>query len=249
MNENLAEMVKNTELENHTEPVLPSEEDLTQVVTEDIPLEVNTTEIQITNLFDWFKENSDSFENVHPVNVTIQDGDPTNLILSVENIESRKNEEGNIMRVIQGFENADNILILNLQALAMNIFKNNNFRILFLTPDQDIFIKCYSVNNGLITVYCSLFGDMLIPYLVKRVKRQDKTIELIPNENNNLNEKLNENADLEALQLLYKQSKKYIVQLSTNQTVVQWLLDRQKDVVDINHLLQIDNLIIDIMTS
>jgi len=52
---------------------------------------------------------------------------------------------------------------------------------------------------------------------------------------------------LEALQLLYKQSAKSVDEMTTNQSVVDWLLERQDDVTDINHHLQIDNVLIDIL--
>ena len=249
MNDNLADMVKSS-----TPSTPPDVVDLEDVVEEEIDEEVTEEEtkddnlINITSLLSWFENNETMFENLKPVKVKIQDGDPNNLILSVQNLEGRKNDDKKIMRIILGFENAHKIPFLNLQAIAMNIFKNNNFRVLYPTNIEDIFVKCYSVNNGLITIFCSHHGDLLIPYVIKRIKRKDKNIEIITNENkDNLDTILSQDADLEAIQLLYKQSVKVVDKLSDNKSVIEWLLGRQKDILDINHLLQIDNLIIEIM--
>ena len=249
MNDNLADMVKSS-----TPSTPPDVVDLEDVVEEEIDEEVTEEEtkddnlINITSLLSWFENNETMFENLKPVKVKIQDGDPNNLILSVQNLEGRKNDDKKIMRIILGFENAHKIPFLNLQAIAMNIFKNNNFRVLYPTNIEDIFVKCYSVNNGLIAIFCSHHGDLLIPYVIKRIKRKDKNIEIITNENkDNLDTILSQDADLEAIQLLYKQSVKVVDKLSDNKSVIEWLLGRQKDILDINHLLQIDNLIIEIM--
>lgn len=252
MNENLAEMVKDT-ISTPTQPHLVDVKDLSDEIKpneEDIVIDESKDEnvIQVTNLLEWFNNNTIEFDNLKPVNVKIQDGDPNNLILSVQNFEGKKNSDGNISRVVCGFENAHKISMLNLQATAINIFKNNNFRVLHSTNIEDVYIKCYSVNNGLISIFCTYHNDLLIPYVIKRIKRKEKTIDIIKNENQtSIASKLDQNADLEALQLLYKQSSRVIENFSTNKDVIEWLLDRQKEIFDINHLLQIDNLIIDIL--
>lgn len=249
MNDNLADMVKNS-----TPSAPPEMVDLEDIVEDDNEEVVEREEpkdndtINITSLLNWFENNESTFENIKPVKVKIQDGDPNNLILSVQNLEGRKNDDKKTMRIILGFENAHKIPFLNLQAIVMNIFKNNNFRVLYPTNIEDIFVKCYSVNSGLIAIFCSHYGDLLIPYVIKRIKRKDQNIEIITNENkDNLDTILSQTADLEAIQLLYKQSAKVVDKLSDNKSVIEWLLDRQKDILDINHLLQIDNLIIEIM--
>ncbi len=248
MNDNLAEMVKNSNSSMSSE-IVDSNEIIEGNTTEDVvEKEEKNDLINVTNLLDWFENNETIFENLKPVKVKIQDGDPNNLILSVQNLEGRKNDDNKIMRIILGFENAHKIPFLNLQAIAMNIFKNNNFKVLHPTNIENIFIKCYSVNNNLITIFCNQYENLLIPYFIKRIKRKDKNIEIIINKNvDKIETILNQNADLEAIQLLYKQSAKVIDKLSNNKSVIEWLFDRQKDILDINHLLQIDNLIIEIM--
>ena len=46
----------------------------------------------------------------------------------------------------------------------------------------------------------------------------------------------------------YKQSAKAVKDLTTIQDVVNWLIERQASVTDINHHLQIDGVLINILT-
>ncbi|MFX1340838.1 MAG: hypothetical protein ACFFDK_19665, partial [Promethearchaeota archaeon] len=90
-------------------------------------------------------------------------------------------------------------------------------------------------------------GQKLVPYSIIKVKKKDTELE-IPSEYPTLtDEKLSANADLESLQLLYKQSVKIVDTLSTNQSIIDWLTDRQGSVTDINHHLQIDSVLIDML--
>jgi hypothetical protein len=56
--------------------------------------------------------------------------------------------------------------------------------------------------------------------------------------------KLNEAANTEDLQLRYKQASK-AEDINTNMDAINWLISRQAEVTDINHHLQIDNVIIE----
>ena len=86
-----------------------------------------------------------------------------------------------------------------------------------------------------------------MPYSIVRVKKKDTDLEIPTNDVTAIGNKLQETADTEALQLLYRQSAKVIDEFTTNGSVVDWLLAKQDEVTDINHHLQIDNVIIDIL--
>ena len=88
----------------------------------------------------------------------------------------------------------------------------------------------------------------MIPYQVVKVKKKDEAVEVVRTDPSEVITKLAQNADLESLQLLYKQSSKEVAVMSTNQSAVNWMLDRQNEVTDINHHLQIDNVIINILS-
>jgi hypothetical protein len=121
---------------------------------------------------------------------------------------------------------------------------NNGFRIVYEYEDNT-FIKCYGVRTGLIAVFCTNIGGNMIPFNITRVKKRDAEVEVAAQDVNMVLTKLAANADLEALQLRYRQSVKAIDELTTNQDVVNWLLERQAEVTDINHHLQIDGVLID----
>lgn len=244
MNENLSDIVKTATPE---EPLAFSEENL------DIPAEETATEEQpsgtigITTLSSWFSVNSENFDNINQVRVSIRGVDPDQtLIMAVKDGSGEQDEDGNDKRVLRIFENADVHPVLDLPGIDMQSY-NNGFRIIHDYGQNNIFIKCYGVRTGLIVVFCNNIDGKLIPYVTTRVKKKDTEITISSRNISEVQAKMMENADLEALQLLYKQSSKAVEDMATNQDVVNWLLERQEEVTDINHHLQIDGVIIDML--
>ena len=240
--DNLSDMVRESEVE---EPVF-SESDL------DLPGDMEETKkeesfepeegppiIGITSLSEWFAENVENFPNLRKPTVSIQGIDPEEqlLVLIVSNDES-----GQEKRKMHVFDDANMIPVLDLQAIDMQIY-SNGFRILY-NLGNGIYIKSYGVRKGLISVFCFDINDLLIPYAVSRSKKRDTDIELIDGNSQDTILKLELPLDFEALQLRYKQSSK-AEGLSTNLDVIKWLIERQGSIEDINHHLQIDNVIID----
>ena len=192
----------------------------------------------------WFTENSASFANVNRVQVEIRGVDSAKtLIMAI--LDGQGDIAGNPSRDLQVFKNADIQPVLNLPAADMQIY-NNGFRL--VSPYSDnIVVKSYGVRTGLICVFCNNIAGQAIPYQVVKVKRKDDSVEVVRSDVAAVTAKLALAADLEALQLLYKQSSKAVSEMTTNQSVVNWLLERQSEVTDINHHLQIDNVIINIL--
>jgi len=242
-NENLSQMVKDTT--PGEDNVIFSENNLDLPVEEQIEVVEERNIINIISLFDWFNLNSEKFDNINQVKVSIRGVDPSKtLIMAVKDGTGEKDEEGNDKRDLRVFENADTHPVLNLEGLDMQIY-NNGFRILY--EHDGIFIKCYGIRTGLIATFCNKVEGVLIPYNITRVKKRDTELEIHPSDIESTTQKLQQNADIEALQLLYKQSVKSLDQFTTNGSVVAWLTIKQNEVTDINHHLQIDNVIIDIL--
>lgn len=245
-NENLTSMVKGSRSTKNQPPPkkdmdLPKEE-----VVEEQQEDSLSNQIGITRLTTWFDQNAQNFDNVNQVKVAIRGIDPNKtMIIAVKDLEGGKDEEGNDKRKLRIFENAHLHPVLNLPAISMDVY-NNGFRVIN-EYSNEIYIKSYGVRTGLICVFCSNVDAQLIPYITKKVNKKDIEFELIKNKENNIKDKLSQKADLEALQLLYKQSKKIIDELETNADVVNWLLERQAQVTDINHHLQIDSVLIDML--
>jgi len=246
MNENLSQMVKDAPADDAvvfsaTDLDLPTEEEAASV--EEQP-QANT--IGIVSLSDWFESNCDRFDNINQVKVAIRGIDASKtLIMAVKNPAGDQDGEGNDIRNLRVFENSDAHPVLNIPGVSMNVY-NNGFQIIY-GYENNIFIKCYGVRTGLIAVFCNNIGGNLIPYATTRIKKKDSELEVATRDAAEVSAKLLEAADLESLQLLYKQSAKAVDGFTTNQDVVTWLLERQSEVTDINHHLQIDGVLIDIL--
>ena len=246
MNDNLADLVK-TETEDgmvfsESDLDLPTEE--TEAASEPT-VEVPAVEsIDIATLGQWFEDNATNFDNINKVNVSIRGIDPdSNLIIAVKDATEEPDESGEDKRNLRVFDNADTQPVLNLKGIDMQVY-NNGFRAICEYEDN-IYIKCYGVRTGLIAVFCNNINGTLIPYNVTKVKRSDDAVEVVKRPAAEVEVKLREAANLEDLQLRYKQSSKAVDEITTNDDAVKWLLERQDEIYDINHHLQIDNVIIE----
>ena len=237
MQENLSEMVKSGATE---EAIIFGEDNLTipevPVATEPVS---EISSISITSLSDWFDDNLDNFPNIKKPNIAVQDVDLNEQLLITVLISS---EGGVNKRKFETYNDAHLQPVLNLPAIDMQVY-NNGFRILY-DIGNGIYIKCYSVRTGLISVFCNDIEDQLVPYAVIRIKKRDTQVDIITRDIEEVKTKLAEQLDFEALQLRYKQSSK-TEGLTTNKEAVDWLLERQGNIEDIHHHLQIDNVIID----
>lgn len=249
MNENLTQMVKDSPAEDRvvfseTELDIPEDKEESESLQTEESQEIES--VGITSLSEWFEANCTNFNNINQVKVAIRgvNADKT-LIMAVKDPSGEKDEEGNDKRNLRVYENADSHPVLNIPGVSMDVY-NNGFKIVY-AYNTDIFIKCYGVKTGLIAVFCINIGESLIPYSTKRVKKKDTELEIITKNPIDIISKLSLNADVESLQLLYKQSSKAVENLTTNQDVVDWMLNRQAEVTDINHHLQIDGVLIDLL--
>ena len=246
--ENLSEMVKDPEgtpnTFSTTDLDLPDETaeaatDETEAVEEE---EVSANTIGITGLSTWLEENVEKFPNINIPRVSIRGVDPVrNMIIAVSDGSGEVDGEGHEKRDLFIFKHADLLPILDLEATDMQIY-NNGFKVVY-DYGEGIFVKCYGVKLGLIVVFCNNIDGSLIPYSVTRIKKKDNEIECIESDLAAITNKLAQPVDIEALHLRYKQSSK-VEDLSTNGDAIDWLLARQAEVTDINHHLQIDNVII-----
>jgi hypothetical protein len=257
MNENLTQMVK--QMETGASSVFPV--DNIDIPPEVVEIHSNTTMaaidgnasssriqmvVQTVSLSEWFEINASKFSNINQVKVAIRGVDARKtLIMAVKDESKEKDAEGNDKRVLRVFEDADIHPVLNLAGMDMQIY-NNGFRIIN-DINGTIFAKCYGIRTGLIIVFCNAIFDKLVPYEIVRIKKGEKEVIVPQSDIATITAKLSEQCDKEALQLLYKQISKSVNELTTKQSVVDWFVEKQKEVTDINHHLQIDQVIIDIL--
>ena len=71
--------------------------------------------------------------------------------------------------------------------------------------------------------------------------------ELLGISSKDIKERLKEEVDVEAIQLLYKQAVKVKDEFTTKEKTLDWFLKKQLEVVDINHLLKIDHVLITVI--
>lgn len=243
MNENLSELVKETQ---NTEPVVFSEEELDlpteEEIAEEVPEQGSPVAIDITSLTDWFDSNVENFPNIRKPTVSIQGVDSAEQLIVTIRVPDESEEE---KRKLIVFDDAHLTPVLNLPAMDMQVY-NNGFRIIY-DFGQGIFIKSYGIRTGLISVFCNDIDDKLIPYAIVKTKKSDSQVDIKARDVEEVRQKLAQPLDFEALQLRYKQSSK-AEGLSTNQDAIDWLLERQSSIADINHHLQVDNVIIETLT-
>ena len=243
MQDNLAEMVKTL----NTTPVTPTvNDDQTEKKVVDKveePETVSGTEIALTNFYDWYEANAESIQNVARVKAEVANIDSKDSII----FKIAKGKNGEEMELVS-FYNPSTRPIVNLPPVYMKIFKNDTFEVLHQLTNE-IFIKSYGVKTGLIIVYCANVDGKVVPYERIKVKKNVTSIKLAGHEgiSKEIKDKLQEEVDVEAIQLLYKQAIKVKDEFTTKEKTLDWFLKKQLEVVDINHLLKIDQVLINVI--
>lgn len=249
MNDNLASMIDESDQQSSgvsTETDLNVDNQSEIDSTQDTPSS-STFDIGVIPFPDWFEQNHSNFSEIGHVRVSISDVDPRqDLIFKIPDPKGGQFEDGRPKKRLRLFEDADEILSLNIPGQEMVVFKNNSFWILY-DIGSGRFIRSYGVKTGLINVFCISINNMLIPYAKAKMKKKDEGIDIIDPNLSRIQSKLTEHADAESLQIQYKQITKSIAEISTVGSAVNWFIAKSKEVHDVNHLLQIDDVLINLV--
>jgi len=251
MNENLASMIKS----QRTSPpsLAPEELDLPSP-TEEVPVEAAVQEpststvsgpaknfIPIANLTEWFERNHENFPNISRVRLSLKGVDSSKTLVFTVATGSEDTRE------LKMFEDADTHPIVDLPGLRMDPYKHG-FGVISEYKGEffGCFIKSYIIRTGLITTLCQKVDDVFVPYVTKKLKRTDDWLEVeeCPYD---IAAKMATPLSKETLMLLYKQSIKVIDSLHTTGDAIKWLISKQVDIMDVNHHLQIDFVIIELL--
>ena len=250
MQENLQEMIKslnvNAEVINST--IVDEIKDPTECKvdpTDVKPEENSANEIKLISFYDWFQANEKSVEdmgNIHRVQSIVANIDSKDSMIF--KIKKGKTEDKELV----SFYNPSLRPILNLPPVYVKIFKNDTFEVLHVYNDE-IFIKSYGVKTGLIIVYCANVDGKIVPFERTKVKKNATTIPLKDYSNvvKEIKDRLAEAVDVESIQLLYKQAIKSKDEFTTKESALDWFIKRQIEVIDINHLLKIDSVLINVI--
>jgi|LSQX01.3.fsa_nt_gb hypothetical protein len=200
-------------------------------------------EINLINFYDWYETYCASIHNVARVKAEVSNINVKDSII----FKIQKGKPDDTIMELVSFYNPGSRPILNLPPVYMKVFKNDTFEVLH-TFSSDIFIKSYGVKTGLILVFCANVDGKIVPYHRIKIKKNitSITLDTLPNISE-IRERLTENVDVEAVQLLYKQASKYLNEFTTKDNTLNWFLKKQTEVVDINHLLKIDTVLINVI--
>lgn len=250
MTENLADMIRKDDeptKENEAGTDLDINNGLADAPVPEAEAEVSTSVvINMELLCDWFEKNHNAFENVNHVKVSIRGIDPKEtLIFSVLHPDGGNDATGNPVRKLRIWDNANSFNVPELPAIGMDIL-NNGFQITY-DIGNDILMKCYAVKTGLNIVYYKIIDGIALPYSIEKIKRSqdhfeakfvtDEQIALMTN-------KLTMNADMEGFEIQYKQIHKHTDGMVTNKDAIEWIIGKKEQVMDVNHHLQLDNIMI-----
>jgi hypothetical protein len=248
MIENLSEMVKNQNKDNMFSTVkldIPEENkeiEKSKIVYEKEMEEQIENIININYLSTWIR--TQIFDNIRLPNVKLQGINPDKQLIVISIDESKDIDN---QRKIYIFDKADEIPVLDLPASDMQIYQNT-FRIIYPIKEEGIEIKSYRIRQGLTNVFCKFIDDLSIPYAFNKLKKNDTGLTSIPEppKNDYINNILNRNPDIEKCKILYKQFKN-ARNIHSNKDIFNWLLNRQKGIIDVHHHIQIDNVLIELL--
>jgi len=250
MNDNLAQLIQNeqvgqpvpaTDFESHEneQPVEPDSQIEQSLVVESTSIE----EIGVVMLSEWFEDNNANLERVNRLKIQVVGVEPMErLVCSVLDPKGEIDDHGHPVRHLELIKDANVFPVLDLPGCDMDVY-GNGFQIMYDLPDN-IVLKCYGIKTGLIIIFCLAVNNQLIPYDRIKLKKKDLNIAVSQPNREYIIANINSELDLEGLQIQYKQVQKELDQISNKQSAIDWLLGKQSLVRDINHLLQIDDILI-----
>jgi ABC-type antimicrobial peptide transport system ATPase subunit len=110
------------------------------------------------------------------------------------------------------------------------------------------FLKCYGVKSGLIVYFCINIEGNLIPYARTKMKKRERGVKLITVESSTILSNLTSPIDPELLILQFTQIRKSIDTITTKNEAIKWFLEKRKGVIDIGHLMKIENALMHLTT-
>ena len=199
-----------------------------------------TNNIRVTSLAEWLPRHIGILENLEIVRPGIEGVDFEKTLLCTVT-----DSEGNRQVFLR--KNADKMPVLDLEPHSMDIFESGS-RIVY-QQDDTMGLRCYLTRGGdLIVFLCLIDDDLMVPYHRVTVKRKDSGMNISTPAEEDIRNRLNGDADLELLLSLYKQAVQFKDEVVTTRDAVTWLSMRQNSLVDLVHLIRIDDVMIRLMT-
>jgi len=240
--EGASELETNATTETAGAETLPEEAGETTPAPEVAPENITTMTV-------WAREFVEAIdENIKILSVKVKNVDPDeDIMLVMPHPDGEILEDGTTKRKFRQFENSNKMPMINLPGEAAAFFSNTAFMIIHSTERDDVKIKFYGVSARQ-AVFCQVINDMLIPYAIRKIKKNDKNLDMVePPEG--LAELIAGPAPMENLIIRYKQIEKSQEGMETLEDALKYFAEKAAAVVDINHLLHIDNVIVNTVNA
>jgi len=223
--------------------------DLPETSGDDQAPETETVPDNLINMTSWVRQYMDAIPgDIKILSVKVKDVDPDeDIMLVMPHPDGTILEDGSHKRKFRQFENSNKIPMINLPGEAAAFFSNTAFMVVHATEREDVKIKFYGISSRQ-AVFCQVVGDLLIPYAIKKIKKNDKNIEMIAPPDG-IAELLAAPANKENLLIRYKQIEKSLGDIETTEDAMKFFAAKSASIVDINHLLHIDNVIINTVNA
>lgn len=257
MTDDLLSMIKEGKTENvipskKIEEIAPAEkqEKITGEIIQTHNLTDQSFEFPLVPLSDWFHENASAMQSVRVPKTFVLHGVNPKKTIIVTVLENRvdKDSPDSDSREVMVIKKCLTKQVINLPPYSVDVFDHDILRIVYQCGNG-ISIKSYCLKNGLINIFCWEVDNELIPYARDRLKKGTKTVVVPLPDFDFITNKLKAPADLQKIHLLYKQVEKQTDSIKTNFEAIAWLNSRQEGVIDVNHLMQLDDTIIYIMNN
>ncbi len=197
------------------------------------------------NLYDWSKKFLNYLGDVTLLNMKAA-GVRTNEMLCVTvPTNSGKDVDGVPERRIEFVRNANIYNVFDIKPENIFFFTNGLFNITYKLGKRQYLIS-YGTKSGLINFYGVGFKGMIIPILkLEKLKKRDSdfTIQIISSDIIT-DEIMKTNCNIEMLIYSYKQLSKSADEIKTNEDVIRWFMMRKNLMIDLNHWMVIDDLIV-----
>jgi hypothetical protein len=252
--ENLNQMIKEeTDTapkfnETPNDPTDYQSEEVVEEVTEEVVEEVENTDLPLTTLGSWFQQYHGSLDNVFMIASQARNVRPGRyLIVSALDPNGNFLENEEIERTLHLYDNAAIQPVIDLPPANMRLYNNNTFRVVYELSDE-LVVKMYGIKTGIIALFSFAIDGGILPYIKVTAKKGAESLAIPEGNIEAYREALQRPVDIETFQLLYKQSTKSDTTFTTNSDAINWLLARQDNITDINHHLEIDKVIMTLLS-
>ncbi len=201
--------------------------------------------LETLNLYDWTKKYVNHLGDVTLLNMKAAGVRSNEMLCITVPTNSGKDVDGVPERRIEFVRNANTYNVLDIKPVNMFFFTNGLFNITYGIGKKQFLIS-YGTKSGLINFYGIDYKGMIIPILkLEKLKKRDSDFIIQIISSDILTDEIMKiNCNIEMLIYRYKQLSKTTEEIKTNEDVIRWFMMRKNLMIDLNHWMVIDDLIV-----